>query len=273
MVDSLGIWLRRSREARKQELEDVVRALRIRRRYLQALEMGDYESLPGPIQARGFLRNYARFLGLSVEDVLARYDSEVRGIPIQPRVPEIEPTNLKGLRTWAPPAPSVEEERAAVRANSSDGLLKIMGGALLLFAAFTLVVFLWIQFGQGTIIEAAVSTQPAVAAHTNPPPITATVETPLVFPVSPDGTVRIRLLPLSHAWISVSVDGRTVFQGIAGPEQAIDVSGEEIVTLSTGNGGAFRLFINGTDWGVLGEQGEIVRKAWTPTGETPLGGS
>ena len=82
MTDSLGIWLRRSREARKQDLDEVVRSLRIRRRYLQALEMGDYEALPGPIQARGFLRNYARFLGLSVEDVLAR---RVRGLQYDAR--------------------------------------------------------------------------------------------------------------------------------------------------------------------------------------------
>jgi cytoskeleton protein RodZ len=273
MTDSLGIWLRRSREARKQELDDVVGTLRIRRRYLQALEMGDYEALPGPIQARGFLRNYARFLGLSVEDVLARYDSEVRGIPIQPRVPEIESNPLKGMRTWAPPAPSVEEERAAVRANSSDGMLKVLGAALLLFAIFTLVIFLWVQFGQGTIIEAAVSTQPPVVAPVSPPTPTATLEMSRSFPVSPDGIVSVRLLPLSHAWINVTADGLTVFQGVAGPDQAIETFAYEIVIVSTGNGGAFRLFLNGVDWDVLGEQGEIVRKAWTPNGEMPLGDS
>ncbi len=76
MTDSLGVWLRRSRETRQLDLDDAARTLRIRRRYLQALEMGDYEALPGPIQARGFLRNYVRFLGLPVEDALARYDAE-----------------------------------------------------------------------------------------------------------------------------------------------------------------------------------------------------
>jgi transcriptional regulator with XRE-family HTH domain len=270
MTDSLGIWLRRSREARKQDLEDVVRALRIRRRYLQALEMGDYEALPGPIQARGFLRNYARFLGLPVEDVLARYDAEVRGVPVQPRVPEIEMPSSRGMRNWAPAPPSVEEERIAVRANSSGSMLKVLGIALLLFALFTLVIFLWLEFGQGTVIEAAVATQPAVAAS---PTLTATPETPRSFVVSPDGTVRVRLLPLGHAWISVSADERIVFQGIAGPEQALEAVAGEMIIVSTGNGGAFRLFVNGEDWGVLGEQGQVVRKAWTPAGETPLGDS
>jgi hypothetical protein len=272
MTDSLGIWLRRSREARKQDLEDVVRSLRIRRRYLQALEMGDYEALPGPIQARGFLRNYARYLGLSVEDVLARYDAEVRGVPVQPRVPDVEIPTSRGVRTWAPPPPSVEEERAAVRANSSGGMLKVMGVTLILFSLLTLTVFLWLQFGQGAITEAAGPTGPAApAVPAMQATATATFEAPRVFPVSEDGIVRIRLLPLSHAWVSVSADERIVFQGIAGPDQAVEAVAGEIVIVSTGNGGAFRLFVNSTDWGVLGEQGQIVRKAWSPTGEMPLG--
>ena len=271
MTDTLGIWLRRSREARKQDLEDVVKSLRIRRRYLQALEMGDYEALPGPIQARGFLRNYARFLGLSVEDVLARYDAEVRGIPIQPRVPEIEPPNPRGMRTWAPPPPSVEDELAAVRANSSGGMLKVAAVVLLLFSLFTLSVFLWIQFGQGAVIEAAGSTPLPASIPKTQATVAETTEEPLTFPVSADGTVRIRLMPLSHAWISVSADEKIIFQGIAGPEQVVEATAAEIVIVSTGNGGAFRLFVNGTDWGVLGEQGQIVRKAWSPTGEMPLG--
>jgi hypothetical protein len=270
MTDSLGIWLRRSREGRKQDLDDVVRALRIRRRYLQALEIGDYEALPGPIQARGFLRNYARFLGLSVEDVLARYDSEVRGVPLQPRVPEIEAPQLRGMRTWAPPPPSADAERAAVRANSSGGLVKILGVALLFFALLTGLVFVWLHLSAGVVIEAAVMTPVASSAPASQVTSTLTPDTPLQFPVSADGTVRVRLLPLSHAWISVSADEQIIFHGVAGPEQAVEAVAGEVIILSTGNAGAFRLFVNGTDWGVLGEQGQIVRRAWTPTGEILL---
>ena len=67
MVDGLGLWLRRARENHQLSLDDVERVLKIRSRYLQALEVGDYATLPGIVQARGFLRNYARFLGLPVE--------------------------------------------------------------------------------------------------------------------------------------------------------------------------------------------------------------
>ncbi len=121
MSDGLGLWLRRTRETRQISLPDAEKALRIRRRYLQALEMGDYAALPGEIQARGFLRNYARYLNLPVEEALARYDAEIQGRPMQPRAY----TNL-AAETRAPIVnrPSVfsphrgRRSRIAARANS-----------------------------------------------------------------------------------------------------------------------------------------------------------
>lgn len=274
MVDSLGAWLRHARESQHRDLEDVVRSLRIRRRYLQAIEMGDYEALPGSIQARGFLRNYARFLGLPVEDALARYDAEISGQPLLPRTPQVENPTRGGERTWAPPPPSLEQERAAVRANASGGLVQILGVVLLFFALVAVGSFLWLQFGSGDVVG---STAVPTAAVTNDGgagelQVTSTL-TPLPtpsFPLLGDGTVRIRLVPISHAWISVSADATIVFQGIADPQQLVEAVAEEILIVSTGDGGAFELYVNGTDWGVLGDQGEVVRRAWTPLGETSL---
>jgi len=270
MTDSLGIWLRRSREARRLDLDEVVQALRIHRRYLQALELGDYEALPGPIQARGFLRNYARFLGVPVEDALARYDAEIRGLPVQPRMPEIEVPVRRGERTWAPPPPSADEDRAAVRANSSSRLMKILVIAVLFFGLIALASYAWLEFGPGDLLGAEPTPPPASQAAVNAATPTATASPPPVFPISEDGMVRVRLLPESHAWISVSADATVAFQGIAEPQQVVDAVADEILIVTTGNGGAFRLFVNGTDWGMLGEQGEILRRAWTPQGETSL---
>ncbi|MBN1250166.1 MAG: DUF4115 domain-containing protein [Anaerolineae bacterium] len=276
MTDSLGAWLRHARESQRVALDDAVGALRIRRRYLQALEMGDYDALPGPIQARGFLRNYARFLGMPVEEVLARYDAELSGHPVQPRVPEIKMLTRPGERTWAPPPPTLEDEKVAVRANTSGGLLQILAGALVFFALLALGSFAWLQFGPA-LPTAGASTPNVSESSNNPGSATLTVTpsptvqpTP-VFPVLEDGTVRVRLVPENHTWVSVSADAAVVFQGIAGPQQIVEATAEEIIIVNTGNGAAFRLYVNGTDWGTLGGQDEVVRRAWTPQGETSLG--
>jgi len=274
MIDSLGAWLRHARESQHKDLEDAVRSLRIRRQYLQALETGDYEALPGAIQARGFLRNYVRFLGLSVEDALARYDAEISGQPLLPRMPQIEPPRRGRERTWAPPPPSLEQERVAVRANASGGLVQILGVALLFFALLAVGSFLWLQFGSDDVVggidvpTADVPSGGAAEALQVTP--TLTPQPTPSFPILADGTVRIRLVPTSHAWISVSADATVVFQGIADPQQLVEAVAEEILIVSTGDGGAFRLYVNGTDWGELGGPAEVVRRAWTPLGETSL---
>src|SRR5688500_996330 len=73
MTETLGRMLREAREAKGYVLEDVERATRIRARYLAALEAGEFDALPSETQVRGFLRNYAQFLSLNSEQVLADY--------------------------------------------------------------------------------------------------------------------------------------------------------------------------------------------------------
>ncbi|NWG07609.1 MAG: DUF4115 domain-containing protein [Chloroflexi bacterium] len=70
MMQTIGQKLRKAREAKRLTLEQVFEATRIRVQYLQALEMDDLSIMPSPVQARGYLRNYADFLGLNFEQLL-----------------------------------------------------------------------------------------------------------------------------------------------------------------------------------------------------------
>jgi cytoskeleton protein RodZ len=90
----IGISLREAREKRGLELDAVQKALRIRRRYLEALESDRFEQLPGEVYTRGFLREYAEFLGLDgslyVEEYNARHAShEPQAIAAQPTAPRL----------------------------------------------------------------------------------------------------------------------------------------------------------------------------------------
>lgn len=71
-----GMILRHAREARGESLEDVAQALKLSLKQLDALERGHHESLPGPAFVRGFLRNYARHLGLDPTEVMAQLGGE-----------------------------------------------------------------------------------------------------------------------------------------------------------------------------------------------------
>ena len=64
----IGQLLRETREAKGLTLDDVEQEIRIRSSYLEALENEDYDRLPGAVYVRGFLRNYARLLGVELEE-------------------------------------------------------------------------------------------------------------------------------------------------------------------------------------------------------------
>ncbi|MFP4396201.1 MAG: RodZ domain-containing protein [Anaerolineales bacterium] len=274
MNDGLGVWLRRTRESHQLTLEEAEEALRIRKRYLQALEVSDYAALPGEIQARGFLRNYARFLGLPVEDVLDRYDAEVQGRPIQPRMRQTSESAQRRFAdrpaVFAPP-PSETEERIAQSRSIPTNVMIFLLGMLAFFIVIALGSFVWLQLispSNAPPPDPAVTPTVSDATPTLTPE--GTSDSAPEFVPAQDGLVHIRLVVQEHAWVSLSADEGIEFQGVAETGQALETSAQEIIIVSTGNGGAFRLYINGADWGVLGEQGEIVRRAWSPTGEISL---
>ena len=71
MTQTIGQQLKAEREEKRLTLEKVFEATKIRIQYLQALEADDLSVMPSPVQARGYLRNYAEYLGLDFDQMLA----------------------------------------------------------------------------------------------------------------------------------------------------------------------------------------------------------
>ena len=61
---ALGKELRQTRERSRQDLREIASLLRIRYEYLKAIEEGDFEALPGNTYMIGFVKTYAKYLGL-----------------------------------------------------------------------------------------------------------------------------------------------------------------------------------------------------------------
>jgi cytoskeletal protein RodZ len=75
-VPSLPERLYAARERKGVDLYRAERDTKIRARYLAALERGDYRELPGAVYTKGFLRNYALYLGLEPEEILSQWRRE-----------------------------------------------------------------------------------------------------------------------------------------------------------------------------------------------------
>lgn len=76
MTGSVGQQLRQARLERDLTLEHVAEGTHIRLQYLQAIEDGDLDRLPSPVQARGFLRAYASYLNLDINQLSASQESQ-----------------------------------------------------------------------------------------------------------------------------------------------------------------------------------------------------
>ena len=78
-LDTVGQDLRAARLKRGDEIAQVSRALKIRKDHLEALEEDRLEDLPGKTYAIGFVRSYARHLGLDADRYVERFKHEIAG--------------------------------------------------------------------------------------------------------------------------------------------------------------------------------------------------
>ena len=104
--------LSNERVKRGLSLQEVADRLKLSRKQLEAIENDEYDKLPGPAFARGFVRNYAKLLGLDVALLNASLDAHLPMPPLNPpaadaapaaaaqaassRSPAVNPTLIKG---------------------------------------------------------------------------------------------------------------------------------------------------------------------------------
>ncbi len=84
----IGTILQETRVKKGCTLEQVAKATKIRSEFLQALEKGEYEKLPGPNYAHGFVKNYLEFLGLPLQEHMALFRREYDENEQQKLVPQ-----------------------------------------------------------------------------------------------------------------------------------------------------------------------------------------
>jgi cytoskeleton protein RodZ len=298
-AEALGNDLREARQAKDMSLEQAEQRTRIRIRYLEALEQGNYSALPSPVQTRGFLRNYARFLGLDAEMMSSRYDIALQGgrrrnrrneaahapviPPPQPAPPPIRrAANVPPAPTesGSAAAPSATAEKAERRPRPSWVRTLVLGLISLVLLAIVLIVglqgvqSLLAQNRPGGVI---LSPLPRDASPTDVPTVsefTATSALPTSLPNPNEVTgassdpdmVAIKLQIRERTWLRVIVDDSVSYMGQAAPNTVLQYQGKKI-NVRIANGVGVHAVVNGMDLGVLGARGQIVDQTYTARGQ------
>ena len=305
MIDELGHILREARETKGLTLREVQEKTRINSRFLEALEMGDFDRLPTPTHARGFLRNYARFLGLDHEPLLERYELGQSERPSRRQQSIIvDTTQPVGPALEAPPdnhpffdPVNVEVDTAYQRSDGSgsESLLRIviiiaLLGLLYLAGQRFLPLILGEGDGTEALTEGITEALQNITNRDEPTPEpTATEEvgaSSVILPTGrndvPEGdptptatrpplpatmeTIDLEIIILERAWMEVTVDGNVLFTGIARPtDPPYEWTANEEVRLNTGNAIGVSVTINNVPLGPLGGRGENKEEVWQTT--------
>jgi cytoskeletal protein RodZ len=186
----IGASLREARTRRGLSLDDVTTGLRIRERYVTALEEERWELMPAEAYAKGFLRMYAEFLGLNGTLYVDEYNERIAPLGDEPFIPE----SL---------APAKGRHRFLFRT-----ILGVIGVAAAV-AALNL-------FGSGATTATHVAN---AAPPLQPTRLVLPAAVPAVLPAKPTQpapTVALIRAVTSRSWLSVRLDnasGKEVFRG------------------------------------------------------------
>lgn len=240
---SFGDWLRRQREMREISLRDIADRTKISLRYLQAMEDDRFDLLPAPIFAKGFLREYARYVGLSPDEVVNHYLSVQQQGANEEEVKDgvRKDSTLAGQRL-ARPRP--------VR-NWTYGLFLFL--AVLVLVALVAALAWYAERRRND--PAADVTPPPMAAP--PPPEVAPVAEPLPTPDRPRAPLDLTLDFKSTCWLEVTADGKRVLAQVMAQGESQPVEAQQSVQITLGDTSAAEIQVNGFAYPLNGKPGEV----------------
>ncbi len=251
---SLGVWLRSQREARGVSLRDIADSSKISLRYLEALEQDRLDVLPAPVFAKGFLREYARVVGLDPDEAVNLY--LIARSEAEPDAEEEVPSN--------------SSRRSSAPSTLGYGLLL----ALAVVAFVGLAALLSYYAEQRRTSRRAAPAAELVATFTAPvraqPPETAepssAPESAPARMVMPQGASADIVAPLEislefseDCWVELVVDGSRRASELRAGGETLQVEADHYVLLTLGNAAAVRVEVGGRPYPLPVGPSKVIR--------------
>ena len=278
MVASFGERLKKEREKRNMSLEDVASVTKISVRNLRALEQEKFDQMPGGIFNRGFVRSYAKHLGLDDEQVVADYmEAAGETLPFQ-NPPNAQPTPPNMLQSAHPGSlPAPPEPRSEGSADNTPSVPWAALAGLLLFG--TVLIAAWFYHSHRQPPEGPPTTQassaPAASQTTTPPSGSSEpAQTSAAAPSSttpapatpPAGGFDVTLRARDEVWLSSAVDGQPPSESTLEDGQSMVVHASNRAILKLGNAAALDVAFNGQKVPLHASEGQVRTLTFTPSG-------
>ncbi|MEI7645162.1 MAG: RodZ domain-containing protein [Chloroflexales bacterium] len=278
-MSELGARLRQAREGQGLSLAQAAVDTRIQQQSLIALEEGAYHRLPGEVVVRGFIRNYAQYLGMPADELIEFYRRE-RGATDKIRI--VPATNPPRSRSYVLPsffgvffATVALVGLAYIGLNAigriGSGGITDMSAPALVFTVPPPSPLPSPMPGMAPQIAFAPTSRPFATSTARPESqaaggaaLTVTQTATSVVPI----VVEVRIASLSgdeSSWVRVQSDGNTIYEGIMRAGQHQVFTAQRRILIRAGNPPAVLLAVNGLEQGPLGPvSGQPVNWPWPP---------
>lgn len=261
-MPTLGEELRRVREEKGMNLREVSDATHIGSRFLQAIESDNYSILPGGIFNRGFVRSYARYVGMDEEQAMLLYNQQ-----------------LESQGGEAPRSPASSLDGIDEGTSSPWGSIALIVITLLLLSAGIFTAWKWFKGGEALLAgnnpspSVAASALPSASSETATPsasavtsPTTSTSATPSPSPdVSPSvalmpGAMQLKLQAKDgECWIKIRTDANPKSEmATLKPGEYREVSANERFVVNIGNVLTLNAYLNGKPITINANKGKFI---------------
>ncbi len=248
----IGHVLKTTREEKGLAVEEVSRALFIRKTMISAIESGDWRRLPHPVYVKGYINQYAAYLDIT-DTVRAEFAVKEETPPTEEKAPAA-PSAEKTSRKWEPKRWRFGKKAAAAA---------LMAAIVVAFMVF-LNADRTPQQTAGKTMRSAQTAIPAPAATSEAPSVYQTVSATNAADESQGEKRALDLKKLMIAcqertWVRIMIDDSEKKEFMMNPEEVVMLNAKEKFDLLIGNAGGVKLFYNGKDVGFTGETGEVKR--------------
>lgn len=250
---SFGEELRREREIRGISLKEIADATKISKRFLEAIERNDHKTLPAPVFTRGFVREYARYLGLNSEEIVNRYNYAAAGddrIEKGPHFEHVAQLPVHPNETRREPKRGIPPAYARVDRN--------IWVLIAIVAVLGAVTWFALRHKKDARTDAEIAAHPIVSprvsANGAPAFRTATPST------ATDAALHLVVDLADASWITLEADGKTVLNDelMKGEHRTFDAQ-NEFRFKTIGNAAGVKLTLNGVSMPPLGPDGKVLR--------------
>lgn len=267
----IGDKLRNERERQKLTIQDIAKGTSIRSVYIDAIEKGEYDKLPGKVYAKGFVRNYAAFLRLDADAAVHQFTEEnhpedvAAAVETEERLQAAEERTRNEVRNKLATGSDFREHVSESNNRQNAWLIAVI---VLLVAGGAYFLFAMDDGNTASKTPAKQVTQSAKKTNSSKP-VEKKQEEPAV---KVDG-VELMAKFTDRCWTQVVADGKTVYEGTMEAGKSETWKGKSKVVITAGNAGAVELSVNGKSMGKAGDVGQVVEKSFTPDGQADAASS